>query len=245
MGALSQVMFKSEAKIMKIIPVITGLAAILIAGLSGCSSIEKNYSGAKPVDYSLLDASAQRKLVEGELRVIGDALKEYKKDHEGQLPPDLTTLVLDKYLDSKDIVSSADPSCGKEGGVPDQYKTWGQANEADEPASSYLYEFSAKVCSWDWNAYLAGKPSSDKLDINRDGVVSWAEVKNWQMSHGDTVQQPKGNYPKAAFPVVRCYWYNYPDAYTPEADAKSVLNLAVDLKTVFISQPWWEKDFSR
>ena len=73
-------------------------------------------------------------------------------------------------------------------------------------------------------------------------AVSWAEVKGWQLLHGDTVQTPKNKpYSKNHFPVVRCYWYRYPDAYT-NATGRTVLNLSADLKTVFVSQPWWEKD---
>lgn len=199
--------------------------------------------GMKP--YAELTATEQRIVIEGELQMIGNAMQRYAADHKGEFPPSLTTLVKGDYLKASDLISSADPSRGKEGGVPDSYSAWGQAEATDEPGSSYLYEFSAKPCDWDWKTYLAGDPTPEKLDANKDKVVSWAEVKMWQMKHGDTVQQPQGGYPKNKFPVVRCYWYQYPDAYTEDATQGIVISLAADLKTVFSSQPWWEKDFAK
>lgn len=35
--------------------------------------------------------------------------------------------------------------------------------------------------------------------------------------------------------------HQYPNAGT-NASSRTILNLAVDLKTIFVSQPWWEKD---
>jgi len=226
----------------------------LVAVISGCSSIDSDkvsalmppvvpLLGMKP--YAELTATEQRIVIAGELQIIGNAMQKYAVDHKGALPPSLTELVKGDYLDAFSLVSSADPTKGKEGGVPDKYETWGQAKDTDEPGSSYLYEFSAKSCDWDWKTYVAGGATPEKLDANKDKTVSWAEVKGWQMKHGDTVQQPKDGYPKNKFPVVRCYWYQYPDAYTEDATRGIVISLAADLKTVFSSQPWWEKDFAK
>jgi len=235
---------------MKRLLVVAGMLSLLF----GCSSTDKSevsasmptvvpLLGQKP--YTAMNAAEQREVIAAELLTIGKAMQKYGADHNGAFPSKLIDLVKGNYLAASDLISSADPTKGKEGGVPDKYSSWGQAKDTDEPGSSYLYEFSAAPCGWDWKTYIAGEATPEKLDTNKDKTVSWAEVKTWQMKHGDTVQQPKGGYPKSAFPVVRCYWYQYPDAYTEDASKGVVLNLAADLKTVFTSQPWWEKDFAK
>lgn len=225
----------------------------MIAGLSGCSSVRQT-SEMKPdtkpcekmepllLSYAAMDQASQYERLVAELRTVGAALQAYTRDHNGQLPPRLTNLVSQAYLMKDGLVSSADPSCGKEGGVPNSYSAWGQASETDEKGSSYLYEFSEAPCKWDWKSYLGDKPSAADVDTNRDGTVSWSEIKNWQLLHGDVVQQPKNRpYAISRFPVVRCYWHQYPNAYT-NAAGRTVLNLSADLQSVFISQPQWEKD---
>jgi hypothetical protein len=223
----------------------------LVAGLSGCTSTSVQEAPLstpsvklepllKP--FSSLDAQAQYERLTSEMGVISAALQAYSRNHNGALPPRLTALVSGGYLPAAALVSSADPSCGKEGGVPDSYREWGQASETDEKGSSYLYEFSEAPCQWDWKSYMGGKPDVKDVDTNKDGKASWAEVKSWQLLHGDTVQKPESRpYSVSQFPVVRCYWLQYPNAYT-NISAKSVVNLAADLRTIFVSQPWWEKD---
>jgi len=220
-----------------------------IAGLSGCSSVQKpseqkQLPQLEPLllSYASMNATAQYEQIAAELKTIGTALQAYAHKHNGQLPPRLTTLVREAYLPAGALISSADPSGGKEGGVPNSYEQWGQAAETDEPGSSYLYEFSEAPCQWDWKSYVGDHPSLADVDLNRDGVSSWSEVKTWQMHHGDSVQKPT-NKPYAAnqFPVVRCYWYKYPAAYANISE-RTVVNLAADLHTVFLSQPQWEKD---
>ncbi len=230
---------------MKRLLVLAGLAV----GLSGCSSVQQTQRQEplpklEPllVTSASADSATQYERLAAEMRTLSVALQAYARDHNGQLPPRLTSLVSGKYLPAGALVSSADPTGGKEGGVPNSYVEWGQAAEADESGSSYLYEFSEAPCKWDWTAYLGGKPSVADVDTNKDGTASWAEIKNWQLLHGDTVQQPSSRpYAISQFPVVRCYWYQYPNAYT-NVSSRTVLNLAADLRTVFISQPWWEKD---
>jgi hypothetical protein len=221
----------------------------LIAGLSGCSSVKQS-SEIKPdaqmepllLSHASPTQVSQYERMVAELRTVSAALQKYAKDHNGQLPARLKNLVSQSYLPASALVSSADPSGGKEGGVPDSYSQWTQSSETDEPGSSYFYEFSEAPCKWDWKSYLGDSPSLADLDTNKDGVASWAEVKNWQLLHGDVVQKPKNwPYTVSRFPVVRCYWYQYPDAYT-NATGRTVLNLAADLQTIFVSQPWWEKD---
>jgi len=222
---------------------------VLTACLSGCSSVQpspeyKPLTTLEPLllSYDSIGPDAQYSRLVDELRTVGAALQAYVRDHNGNFPPRLTNLISAAYLSAGSLVSSADTSSGREGGVPDLYQEWGQAAETDEAGSSYLYEFSEAPCKWDWASYLGDKPSLADVDTNRDGVASWSEVKNWQLLHGDSVQQPKNApYSISQFPVVRCYWYRYPDAYT-NATGRTVINLAADLRTVFISQPQWEKD---
>lgn len=229
------------------------ILVVLAAGLSGCSSVQQP-SATKPESRPGTQMEPLLMLcvppvpitpydrLAAELRVVGAALQKYSRDHNGQLPPRLTALVSGSYLPASALISRADPTGGKEGGVPNSYSTWSQAAETDEAGSSFLYEFSEAPCKWDWISYLGDKPSPADVDTNRDGTVSWSEIKSWQMLHGDTVQQPKNRpYAKNRFPVVRCFWHQYPDAYA-DAAGRTTLNLAADLQTVFVSHPWWEKD---
>jgi hypothetical protein len=226
--------------------------ALAATGIVGCSTTTCPDAGNNKTDacrascvsqpaYGTLAAEQKLQRITQELHAIGVAMQKYAWDHEGRFPPRLSHLVAQGYLPAKGLVSSADPSGGKEGGVPDAYSEWGQAKETDEPGSSYLYEFSEAVCQWDWKSYLGGKPSQSDVDSNRDGTVTWAEAKSWQLTHGDTTQQPTSRaYAKHRFPIVRCYWYDYPNAgATPES--RCTVNLSVELQTVFVAQPWWEK----
>ena len=157
--------------------------AVLAAGLCGCSSVPQGAQKTEPPrePYASLAPAAKFDRIVGELQTIGAALQAYSRDHNGHLPPKLTDLVAQSYLPASALISSADPSGGKEGGVPDSYKEWGQASETDEPGSSYLYEFSAAPCNWDWKSYLGDKPAVSDVDANKDGVASWSEIKSWQL----------------------------------------------------------------
>ncbi len=222
------------------------LLGLMAVGLAGCGLKECKVTEPPPppppTPYAALSGELQLERIKDELRVIGLALQKYAREHNGQLPPRLAHLVAQGYLPSGALISSADPSGGREGGVPDSYAEWGQAKEADEPGSSYLYEFNDAECQWDWKGYLGGNPSAADIDTNKDGKTTWAEVKAWHLQHGDTVQSPPGRtYPKNRFPLVRCYWFRYPDAYS-DISIQSTVNLAVDLETTFLAQPWWEKD---
>jgi len=223
------------------------------AGFVGCSTTTCPEAGSKKTDalrpscvslpaYGTLAPEQKLQRITQELLAIGVAMQKYAWDHEGRFPSRLSHLVAQGYLPAKGLLSCADPSGGNEGGVPDAYSEWGQAKETDEPGSSYLYEFSEAVCQWDWKSYLGGKPSQSDVDSDHDGTVTWAEAKNWQLAHGDTTQQAASRaYTKTRFPIVRCYWYNYPDAGA-NPESRCTVNLSVDLQTVFVAQPWWEKD---
>jgi hypothetical protein len=194
-----------------------------------------------PVVYAALAPAARQALVAAELKAIGGAIKAYQKMHGGKWPTSLSSLIAEGLLPAGALISAADPTAAKEGGVPDSYDSWQQSAETDESNCSFLYELSGTAATWDWKSYLAGKPSAASLDSDKNGEVSWQEAKLWQLAHGDTAQAVPAAYPKARFPVVRCYWYGYPGAKEDLA-ARSVISLAADLETVFLSQPWWEKD---
>ena len=167
-----------------------------------------------------------------ELRMIGFALQAYKADHDGNLPSRLTNLVHQGYLSADHLISVLDPYEGAQGGVPTAYalNNGNLFDEADEQGSSFMYEFNEAPCSW-WH----GMPD----------LRSWAEVKYYQMEHGDGINE--GPYASNCFPVVRNFWFQYPNTsshtnYTSGDHEPTVLNLAYDLKTVFASSRWWELD---
>lgn len=76
------------------------------------------------------------------------------------------------------LISSADPTGGKEGGVPDSYRERGPGGGTDEPGSSYLYQFSAAPRPD--RTYLGDKPGVAEVDANKDGAVSWSESRTGQ-----------------------------------------------------------------
>ena len=194
-----------------------------------------------PAVYGTLTPSARQGVVADELRAIGKAIKAYQGKHNGQWPARLTVLVTDGLLPARALISAADPTAGKEGGVPDSYDQWQQSAEADEPACSFLYELCGATATWGWASYLGGKPTVADLDTDKNGEVSWQEAKLWQLVRGDTTQSAPTGYAKNRFPVVRCNWYGYPDS-KDKPDDRTVISLAADLETVFLSKPWWEKD---
>jgi hypothetical protein len=195
----------------------------------------------QPPVYASLDPAARQAVIAAELRSIGAAIKAYQAKHGGQWPTSLSALIAEGLLPAGALLSSSDPTAGREGGVPDGYDAWQQSSETDEANSSFLYELSGAAATWGWQTYLAGKPSAAALDTDKNGSVSWQEAKLWQLAHGDTAQTVPAAYPKSRFPVVRCYWYGYPGA-KDDTSLRSVISLAADLETVFLSQPWWEKD---
>ncbi len=106
----------------------------------------------------------------------------------------------------------------------------------DIEACSYMYEFNAAECSW-YNG------STEEADLNKDGIVSWAEAKLKQLS-GDTFS-PDG-YDPSKFPLVRCF-HHYDDKKVRVDDLDDnkiissirVLNVAMD-GHIFLSGTQWE-----
>jgi len=179
-----------------------------------------------------------------QLRQVGAALAAYKTDHAGKLPDRLTNLVSEGYAPSNSLICAADPSHGHEGGKPEAYPNHvigPQYEETDETGSSLFYEFSSAPCSWYWEGYLQATPQ--ELDRDTNGIVSWAEVKLFQLANGDICNGFKP-YPPPFFPVVRCHWCQYPAAAAMSSNGVelTVINLGYDLQTVFASSLQWELD---
>jgi hypothetical protein len=94
-------------------------------------------------------------VVSAELKAIGTAIQAYRTRHDGRWPTSLSALIVERLLPAGALISAADPSGGREGGVPDRYDTWQQSAETDEANSSFLYELSGAAATWDWKSYLA------------------------------------------------------------------------------------------
>jgi prepilin-type N-terminal cleavage/methylation domain-containing protein len=69
-------------------------------------------------------------------------------------------------------------------------------------ACSYLYEFNAAKCSWYAND--TGYFSSPPPDLDGNGEISWREVKEHQLAHGDNSNN-SAPYSETLFPVIRCF----------------------------------------
>ncbi|NLG00771.1 MAG: hypothetical protein GX565_11565 [Lentisphaerae bacterium] len=220
------------------------LTALVVWG--GCRSAKDDDGPAAaaltPEACAALAPVERMAVVSAELKTIGTAVKAYRGRHDGRWPTSLSVLIVERLLPAGALISAADPSGGREGGVPDRYDTWQQSAETDEANSSFLYELSGAAATWDWKSYLAGKPTLAALDTDKNGEVSWQEAKLWQFAHGDIAQtNAPAAYASNRFPVVRCYWHAYPGS-KDDLTQRSVISLAADLDTVLLSQPWWEKD---
>jgi len=222
------------------------LAALAVwAGCRSAQDVDEADAPALTPDACAALAPVERMaVVSAELKAIGTAIQAYRTRHDGRWPTSLSALIVERLLPAGALISAADPSGGREGGVPDRYDTWQQSAETDEANSSFLYELSGAAATWDWKSYLAGKPTPTALDTEKNGEVSWQEAKLWQLAHGDAAQtNAPAAYAAHRFPVVRCYWHAYPGS-KDDLTQRSVISLAADLDTVFLSQPWWEKDLT-
>jgi prepilin-type N-terminal cleavage/methylation domain-containing protein len=170
------------------------------------------------------------------------------------------------------FICPSDPSNGADGGKPDaadfvtidpndfpetddndNNPASGQhaARNPDVERNSYMYEFCDATISWGWNGYVKG-PGNTFIDANtvdedKDGRITWGEVKLYQLKYGDTFSQ--GEYPAGRFPVIRCFHHyksrrvvvqnmDNPGSPTRESSIR-VLNAAVG-GNVFISGMQWE-----
>jgi type II secretory pathway pseudopilin PulG len=192
------------------------------------------------------------------LKQFAIAIIAYRSEHKDTMPPWLSSLY-PKYMSTGSdgsrpsiyicLDDRAIPK-GAQGGKPDGVPWIGdQFSETDDIASnthplrnpqitlcSYLYEFSAAKCSWGWQSYLADDPTVEKLDLNKDGEVSWGEAKIWQLEHGDNTYLNNGRpYSQATFPAIRCFWH------MRGSEGRQVLNLSYDGR-VYKSVLKWELD---
>jgi prepilin-type N-terminal cleavage/methylation domain-containing protein len=184
---------------------------------------------------------------ENNLHQFSVALVMYRDDHAGKMPPWLSSLypaympsnTTEIYLCRSDRSNGTDGSkpegLGKE--LPPAEYDDNQFRETDDIAAngspgrntdvsvcSYMYEFCEVACSWDWDWYLGEggtQLSASNVDMNADGMVSWGEVKEYQLHHGD---DSNGHVPyeETLFPVVRCfhhYWEREVDAYYEDTTA--------------------------
>ena len=156
----------------------------------------------------------------------------YKDEHDETLPGWLSNLYPDYIPVEKVYLCKSDRSFGAEGSKPpdapgDQYPetddnsgnggSYGR-NTAIE-GCSYLYEFSAAPCSWDWDTWIGGGPYPvSGADVDLDGdetVTTWQEVKEFQLVKGDkwTGGEP---YSETSFPLVRCFHHHEESSFKVE-----------------------------
>ncbi len=123
-------------------------------------------------------------------------------------------------------------------------------------ANSYFYEFSSAVCSWcDTQAKVVGMFGShvriDMVDTDGNNKLSWNEVKEYQLRHGDTYRGLTATrsvpYSASRMPIIRC-WHHWSESKIPGySDQKAVklshlpltLNVAY-AGNVLVAPPWWE-----
>ena len=180
------------------------------------------------------------------LRQISLSLTMYKGDNEDQLPGWLSNLYPDYVAGLKSFVCKTDDSAGAEGGKPDEMAS-SQFTETDDNSShgashyerntdvkarSYLYEFCAAKCSWEWEDYL----NAVVADVNLDDITdeaSWGEVKVYQLKHGDgsNDHQP---YTSSAFPMVRCFHhYRHRKIKVKDTEINEIIKSGVTLNVAY------------
>ena len=197
---------------------------------------------------------------ENNMRQFSLSLVMYRDDRTGDNPPWLSTLYGEYIQETNLFVCPSDRSRGSQGGKPDtdEYRAIDSSDfpETDDNvgrngirACSYLYEFCAAPCSWDWGSVL-GAPLA-KVDANGDGTVSWAEAKLYQLENGDTTAASDGKpYDQSSFPIVRCfhhwdegeYLVDIPDTGSGESGptVKPMTINASYAGTVFRCSTYWE-----
>lgn len=171
-------------------------------------------------------ARARRKAAEAScvnnLHQVSLALTMYQNDHEGRTPPWLSSLFPEYLAQPEVLLCKADQSRGAQGSKPDGVVEVGsdQFAETDDNASnahperntsitacSYMYEFCAARCSWPGlETFLMA--TTEELDADADGIVSWGEAKQHQLDYGDAASGGEP-YSEISFPIVRCFYHWY------------------------------------
>lgn len=160
------------------------------------------------------------------------AITMYRGDHDEHFPGWLSNL-FPLYVRKDGVyICKSDTSDGEEGAKPDSlhkemdpsdYEEQ-QFRETDDTkdhpgganaygrnarieACSYMYELCAADCSWG---------PAGASDMNGDGIVSWLEVKEHQLRHGDGFNGYEP-YDPTIFPIIRCF-HHYREAQLPVPD---------------------------
>ncbi len=104
---------------------------------------------------------------------------------------------------------------------------------------SYLYEFNAAPCSWNWRGFLNATEADVKI-ATAYPHVSWGEAKYYQMRFGDTDNNHRP-YGEDRIPIVSCY-HHYARSRIEDRDGARVpLTLRVAYAgNVFVAPVKWE-----
>jgi prepilin-type N-terminal cleavage/methylation domain-containing protein len=176
-----------------------------------------------PVVSKAIDRARQTDCMSNQ-RQFSMILMTYRHDHEDQLPKWLSTMHRNYDAPASIYLCRADRSGGANGSKPDgvsevgddysetddtEFNAQRQTSGPDDADAritrcSYMYEFSAAGCTWNYQSYLGATDA----EIDRDGnsnSTSWAEAKYYQLYHGD-VNHPDP-YGETFFPVVRCFYH--------------------------------------
>jgi len=161
------------------------------------------------------------------LRRIGIALREYSANHGWDVfPGRLQYLVDEGYLNAFMLQAIGDESQGTDPHPHDADRF----QDIYEPGVSFFYEVSEVPCQWTLSGF---EPDSE--------IYSWYDLKMHQLQTGGywgwgAEAQP---YDRRVFPVVRFFWAIDSTTSSP-GPYGTCINLAIDLKTVFISTNEWE-----
>jgi len=151
------------------------------------------------------------------LRQFAVAILLYRQEHDFQDPPWLSSLY-PSYIPTKKVyICKSDQSKGSHGSKPGTDgklidPVLGNNAEAFEEtddgfngatACSYMYEFCAAECSWDWETYLNAAVTD--VDLDNDDVVTWGEVKTYQLKNG--IGSHSGSWDETVFPLIRCFYH--------------------------------------
>jgi type II secretory pathway pseudopilin PulG len=165
------------------------------------------------------------------LHQFGLGIIQYRHDHDDAMPPWLSALYPDYVSANSVYVCPSDKSRGQDGGKPDnnEFNIGAQFAEADDkdsntyatnrcddvggvspiPVCSYFYEFCDAPCDpvpspW-WRGFLGpgGSATEAEIDANVNGAVTWCEVKEYQLRHGD--RSYPASYNETGFPMARCF----------------------------------------
>jgi len=113
---------------------------------------------------------------------------------------------------------------------------------------SYLYEFNWEPCDWLYESGTLGSPVGREFrgcspgwdvlglsDLNRDGVVSWYEIKQRTIVGKESIGLRAWG---QRVPVLSCFWH----VRTPHLEDQSKIIYATGLGNVYVGSVRWELD---